>query len=400
MDPGDYLRMGLGAVRSHRLRSLLSALGIAIGVAAVIVLTSIGEGARRYLVGEFTQFGTNVLQINPGKTETLGVVGVLGGTTHKLTIDDAEALRRLPGTKEVVPLALGQARVEGAGRGRSVFIYGTTADMPRVWKFEVGQGSFLPPGDPRRGAMVAVLGPSLKRELFGEHNALGEFVRIAGFRLRVIGVMAPRGRLLGLDIDDSAYVPVATVMRMFNLDELMEIDLLFAHEGLADRVIEGVRRLLTDRHAGKEDFTITSQTAMLEVFGNIMNVVTAAVAAIGGIALLVGAIGILTMMWIAVNERVGEIGLMRALGATGQEVQRLFLLEAVILTVLGGAGGVLAGLGVAAFLRLAVPGMPVYTPPQYVLAALLVSVATGLLSGVIPARRAASLQPVEALRAE
>jgi putative ABC transport system permease protein len=139
---------------------------------------------------------------------------------------------------------------------------------------------------------------------------------------------------------------------------------------------------------------------MLEVFGNVMNVVTTAVAAIGGISLLVGAIGILTMMWIAVNERVGEIGLMRALGATGQEVERLFLLEAVILTILGGAGGVLAGLGVAALLRLAVPGMPVYTPPRYVLAALLVSVATGLLSGVIPARRAASLHPVEALRAE
>jgi putative ABC transport system permease protein len=400
VEPNDYLRVGLGAVRSHRLRSFLSVLGIAIGVAAVVVLTSIGEGTRRYLLGEFTQFGTNVLQINPGKTETMGVPGVLGGTTHKLTIDDAEALRRVPGAREVVPLAFGQARVEGGGRGRSVFIYGTTAEMPRVWNFEVGQGSFLPPGDPRRGAMVAVLGPTLKRELFGEENALGEFVRIAGFRLRVIGVMAPRGRLLGLDIDDSAYVPVATVMRMFNLDELTEIEVLFAHEGLAERVIEGVRRLLTDRHAGKEDFTITSQTAMLEVFGNVMNVITTAVAAIGGISLLVGAIGILTMMWIAVNERVGEIGLMRAVGATGREVERLFLLEAVILTVIGGIAGILVGLGVAAFLRLAVPGMPVYTPPQYVLAAVVVSVVTGLLSGVIPARRAALLHPVEALRAE
>ncbi len=375
-------------------------LGIAIGITAVVLLTSIGEGTRRYLISEFTQFGTNVLQVNPGKTETMGIPGILGGTTHKLTIDDAQALERVRGVSKVIPMAVGQARVEGGGRGRSVFIYGVTSEIPEVWKFEVGQGSFLPPGDPRRASMVAVLGPTLKRELFGEKNALGEFVRVAGFRLRVIGVMAPRGRMLGFDIDDSAYVPVATVMQMFNLDELIEIHVLFSHEGLTQAVVEGVRAVLTERHSGKEDFTIVSQTAMLKVFENVMRVITAAVAAIGGISLLVGAIGILTMMWIAVNERVGEIGLMRAVGATAQHVQRLFLLEAVVLTVVGGAVGVAAGLGIAALLRLAVPGMPVYTPLRYVGAALLVSVITGLISGVLPARRAASLDPVEALHTE
>jgi putative ABC transport system permease protein len=237
MDPRDHLRLGLGAVRSHRLRSFLSMLGIAIGITAVILLTSIGEGTRRALVAEFTQFGTNLLQINPGKTETVGLPGVLGGTTRKLTIDDATALERLPGVQRVVPLAIGQARVEGNGRGRSVFIYGTTAALLEVWKWPIGQGSFLPAGDPRSGSSVAVLGPTLKRELFGEENALGEFVRIAQTRLRVIGVMAPKGKTLGLDMDDAAYVPVATGMRMFNLDELMEIDVLFSHEGLTDQVV-------------------------------------------------------------------------------------------------------------------------------------------------------------------
>jgi putative ABC transport system permease protein len=400
VEPGDYLRTGLSALRSHRLRSFLSMLGIAIGITAVILLTSIGEGTRRYLISEFTQFGTNVLAINPGKTETMGLPGVLGGTTHKLTIDDAEAIERLSGVEEIVSLTMGQARVEGNGRGRSVFVYGVTSELPEVWKFEIGQGSFLPPGDPRRGSMTAVLGPTLKRELFGDQNALGKFVRVADFRLRVIGVMAPKGRILGIDIDDSAYVPLMTAMRMFNLDELVEIDVRFSHEGLTAGVEERIRRLLTERHSGKEDFTITTQTAMLEVFGNIMNVITASVAAIAGISLLVGAIGILTMMWIAVNERVSEIGLMRALGATDIQVQRLFLLEAVILTVIGGASGILAGVGIAEILSFAVPGMPVYTPPQYILAALLVSALTGLLSGVVPARRAASLHPVEALRAE
>jgi putative ABC transport system permease protein len=248
--------------------------------------------------------------------------------------------------------------------------------------------------------MVTVLGPKLKRELFGEKNALGEFVRVADFRLRVIGVMAPRGRLLGFDIDDSAYVPVATAMQMFNLDELIEIDVLFSHEGLTDSVVAGIRRVLMERHAGKEDFTIVTQTAMLKVFDRVMRVITTAVASIGAISLLVGAIGILTMMWIAVNERVREIGVMRALGATAQHVERVFLIEAVILTVIGGAAGIVMGLGISAALRVAVPGMPVYTPPRYILAALLVSLVTGLVSGVVPARRAASLDPVEALHTE
>jgi putative ABC transport system permease protein len=396
----DYLTLSLGSLASHRLRSFLSMLGIAIGVSAVILLTSIGEGTRRYLVQEFTQFGTNLLQINPGKVETMGIPGVMGGTTHKLTIEDSEALRRIPGVEKAVPVAFGQARVEADGRGRSVVIYGVTSDVPEVWKFRIGQGSFLPPGDPRRGAQVVVLGPKLKRELFGDENALGRFVRVAGARLRVIGVMAPRGRILGFDIDDSAYVPVATAMQMFNLEELIEIDLLFSHEGLTQRVVEDARRLLTERHGGEEDFTIVTQTAMLEVFGNVMDVVTTAVAAIGGISLLVGAIGILTMMWIAVNERVEEIGLMRAIGAHEDHVLRLFLLEAVVLTLLGGAAGIAVGLGVAGLVRLLLPGLPVHTPLAYLFAALAVSLLTGLLAGVLPARRAARLDPIEALRAE
>jgi putative ABC transport system permease protein len=400
VDAGDLGSIALGAVRGHRLRSFLSMLGIAIGIAAVILLTSIGEGTRRYMIAEFTQFGTNVLAVNPGKTETAGIPGVFGGTTHKLTIDDAQSLARLPGVEKVVPVAMGQARVEAGARGRSVFVYGVTSDVPDVWKFEVRQGSFLPPGDPRRGGSVAVLGPTLKRELFGERNALGAFVRIAGMRLRVVGVMAPKGQILGIDIDDSAYVPVATAMQMFNLDELMEVDVLFSHEGLTAGVERAVRRRLTDRHAGHEDFTITTQTAMLEVFDNVMNVVTLAVAGIGAISLLVGAIGVLTMMWIAVSERIREIGLMRAVGATPEQVEHLFLLESVVVTLVGGAGGIVLGLAIAGIIRLTVPGLPVYTPFGYVLAALAVSAAAGLLSGIVPARRAAALDPVEALRGE
>jgi len=396
----ELLELGAGALRGHRLRTALSMLGIAIGIAAVMLLTSIGEGTRRYVLAQFTQFGTNIVAINPGKTETFGIPGVLGGTTQKLSLDDAELLARVPGVLKVLPVAWGQARVEAQNRGRSVYVYGVTADMPAAWNFPVGVGSFLPPGDPRRGSPVVVLGPTLRRELFGPGSPLGEWVRIGGVRLRVIGVMEPKGQFLGIDIDDSAYVPVSLAMQMFNQDELQEIDLTYSHESRLDPIVAEIRRTLTERHAGREDFTITTQEAMLAVFGNVMNIITLSVGAIGGISLLVGAIGILTMMWIAVGERTAEIGLLRAVGATARQVMALFLAEAVVLALLGGALGVAGGLALSALVRAFVPGLPLSTPPEYVVAALVVSVAAGLLSGVLPARRAAALDPIDALRAE
>jgi putative ABC transport system permease protein len=396
----DLLPLALGAVLSHRLRSALSMLGIGIGIASVILLTSIGEGTRRYMLAQFTQFGTNLMAIHPGKTKTTGLPGVLGGTTRKLTIDDAAVVARLPGVEEVVPVAFGNARVEANGRGRNVSIYGATPNLPRAWKFAVRQGAFWPPGDPRRGSQFAVLGPKLKRELFGDANALGQFVHIAGTRFRVIGLMSPKGQFLGFDIDDAAYIPVASAMKLFNLPELIEIDVVYTHAGLAATVETAIKRLLTDRHGGNEDFTVTTQAAMLAVFDNVMNMVTISVGAIAGISLLVGAIGILTMMWIAVGERTAEIGLVRAIGATRHQVQLLFLAEAAALATLGGVLGLLAGMGLAALLRLAVPGLPVHTPLVFAVLAVAVSIATGLVSGVLPARRAAALDPIEALRAE
>ena len=400
MDVAGYLELGVGAVRSHRLRSMLSVLGIAIGIASVILLTSVGEGTRRYMLLQFTQFGTNIIAINPGKIETMGMPGVFGGTTHKLSLADAEAIRRVRGVDSVCPLTFGQARVSGNGRGRSVLIYGSTPELAGVMKLETGQGSFLPEGDPRRGSMVAVLGPKLKTELFGEENALGRFVRVADTRLRVIGVVSPKGRMLGMDFDDAVYVPVATAMRMFNMDELQEIDVSFAHAGLSEGVAERVRALLIDRHGGKEDFSLFTMTEMLRVFDRVMDAITAGMGAIAAISLLVGAIGVFTMMWITVGERVGEIGLLRAIGATTQEIHGLFLFEAVVLTLLGGALGVIAGLGITLAIRLVAPGLPLYTPIEYIGAALGVSALTGVLAGVLPARRAAQLHPVEALRAE
>jgi putative ABC transport system permease protein len=390
----------LGAVIGHRLRSGLSALGVAIGVMAVILLTSLGEGTRDHIVSQFTQFGTSLIAVNPGKVETLGIPGVLGGTTHKLDIDDAEALRQVPGVSSLSPLVMGQARVEGGGRGRSVYVYGANHEVKTVWSVEVAQGAFLPPIDPRRQGAHAVLGPKLANELFEGRSAVGERVRIGGRSFLVIGVLAAKGQLLGLDLDDAAYVPVASGMDLFKVDELFEIDVVASRAEAIPRVVEEMRRLLRERHRGNEDFTITSQAEILESFGRIINMVTVAVSAIAAISLLVGAIGILTIMWISVHERTHEIGLRRALGVTPDRVGRLFLMESTLLAVLGGSVGVAVGLGLGALTRLVVPGLPLSTSPSAVVAALLTSLLVGISSGYLPARRAAALDPVEALREE
>ncbi|OLC54452.1 MAG: peptide ABC transporter permease [Acidobacteria bacterium 13_1_40CM_4_69_4] len=397
----DLLRLSWGAVAGHRLRSVLTMLGIAIGIASVILLTSIGEGIRVYVLSEFTQFGTNLIGINPGKSNTSGGnPTAMAGTIRKLTIEDAEVLRRVPDVDATMPVSFGNARVEHGARGRSVLIYGVTSDVPRVWKFGVRHGSFLPEGDPHHGSPLVVLGMKLKREVFGDDNALGERVRIGGRPFRVIGVMEPKGQFLNLDLDDTAFVPVSEAMRLFNRDDLIEIDVVFRNAAARDHVVGEIRRILIDRHQGDEDFTITTQESMLTVLNRIIGVVTSAVGAIGGISLVVGAIGILTMMWISVNESTAEIGLLRALGARRGQVLALFLLQAALLATAGGALGILAGIGIARTLRFALPRLPVHTPIQYVVAALVLSFAVGLLSGALPARRAAGLDPVEALRAE
>lgn len=387
------------AVSAHRQRSLLTMLGITVGVAAVILLTSIGEGMRKYMLDEFTQFGTNLVAINPGRAETTGMPGI-GGTTHPLTLDDCRALERVRGVAEVVPVNTGTAPVEYGGLRRDVFVHGVSHQVPEVWKMDVRVGNFLPPGDLGSGPALAVLGPKVARELFVGESPLGKHIRAGGRRFLVIGIMESKGEFLGFDLDDSVYIPVGQALSLFNTDELQEIDLLLTNASISDQVAERIRRLLIERHGGEHDFTITTQTGMLDSLDRIMDVISMAVGGIAAISLLVGAIGILTMMWISVSERTAEIGLAKAIGATRRQILQLYLAEASILSTSGGVLGLLVGMGLAQTLRLFIPALPVHTPLTFVAAAVGVSLAVGLLSGILPARRAASLQPVEALAAE
>ena len=396
----DVLRLALGSVTAHRLRSLLTVLGIVIGIASVVLLTSLGEGTRQAILSEFSQFGTNLLAVTSGKLETHGIAGAVGGTTRPLTLDDAEALRAVPGIEKVVPVVFGTARVSSGERGRDTFVYGATSDGPEVWRFKVRLGRFLPETELDRATPVAVLGPKLKRELFGAGNAIGRRIRVGGHRFVVIGVMATVGQFVGFTLDDAVYVPVASAQQLFDQAQVMEIDATFTPGLAPETVVAAVKRVLSARHGGEEDFTVMTQGEMLASFGRVFAVVSVAVGAIGAISLLVGAIGILTMMWIAVGERTAEIGLLKALGATRGDVRNLFLAEAAILSGVGGLAGVAAAMSLGGLVRLALPSVPFATPPEYAAAALATAIGVGLAAGVAPARRAAALDPVENLRAE
>lgn len=395
----DFLNLTGHSLIAHRLRTFLSALGIAVGIAAVVLLTSIGEGVHQFVLAEFTQFGTNIVGINPGRTTTHGTTTGVFGTVRPLTIEDAEALGRLPFARAVVPLVQGNAEVEVDGRRRRTTVYGVGPEMPEAFSMRVKSGRFLPHDDPTAPRAMAVLGSKLRHEMFGAANPLGRRISIGGNRYRVVGVMEPKGTVLGFDLDDTVYIPAARGLELFNRESLFEIDLLYREGIPAKRVVASISNLLEARH-GREDFTVTTQEQMLDVLGSILNILTFAVGAIGGISLLVGAIGIITIMTIAVQERTGEIGLIRALGARRTQVLGLFLGEAVVLAAIGGMAGLALGIGTAGLLRLALPALPVHTPWLFVVAAETVAVLIGLAAGVLPARRAARLDPVEALRQE
>jgi len=398
--PSDSIHLAWRAITAHRLRSFLTLLGIAVGIAAVILLTSIGEGIHRFVLSEFTQFGTNLINIAPGKVKTSGPNPTgIPSSVRPLTLDDARALGRLPHVKGITAVVWGNTEIKANGRLRRSIVYGESADMPNVYRMKVSSGQFLPADETDSARAFVVLGAKLKTELFGTESALGARITIGNFQFRVIGVMEPKGQFLGIDLDDSAYIPTARALELFNRDGLMTIDLAYEEGIPASRISALVTATLKARH-GREDFTITTQEDMLRTLSNILDVLTMAVGALGSISLLVGGVGIITIMTIAVTERTGEIGLLVALGAPRRTILGLFLGEAVALSAIGGLVGLALGIGLAQLIHLLVPALPVHTPVAFVVIAELVAMGIGLLAGVLPARRAARLDPVEALRAE
>ncbi|RMD84706.1 MAG: FtsX-like permease family protein [Candidatus Dadabacteria bacterium] len=372
---------------------------MAIGVAAVVVLTALGEGARRYVVGEFASLGTNLVIVLPGRVETggIGPVAFSGETPRDLTVGDALSLARLPGARRIAPIVVGSAPVSARGLERSAPVIGSTSELLAIRHWKLAQGRFLPPGDPQRAAAVCVLGAKVRRELFGPEPALGRWVRIGDRRFRVIGVLATEGRSIGVDVQDVVIVPVASAQALFNTNSLFRILVEARSRQEIEALEASILKMIKRRHQGEEDVTIVTQDAVLATFDRIFRTLTLAVAGIAAISLAVAGILIMNVMLVAVAQRRPEIGILKALGASRRRITRMFLLEASLVSAAGAAAGLIAGQAAVALLAQIYPRLPFEVPPWAAAAAAGLAVATGVLFAALPARRAARLDPVAAL---
>ena len=393
----DVLGFAARALRGHRLRTALSLLGVAIGVAAVVTLTALGEGARRYVLAQFASVGTNMVAVLPGKTETTGAMPGFGGVPHDLTLDDALAVLR--GVREVdklAPMVVGTETVAFGERRRQVALMGATHEALEVRRLGIAHGRFLPPLAWDRGAPIAVLGAKLAQELFPAADPVGQVVRVGDWRMRVIGVLEPRGQQLGLDMDDVVVVPVATAMKMLNRSGLFRLLIQVRTHADLERAKQAVVRLLTERH-GEEDVTVITQDAVISAFSSILGALTMALGGIAAVSLAVAGVGIMNVMLVSVSERTREVGLLKALGAGRRQILAAFLTEAILISSAGGLLGLLLGWLAVQVLIAIYPALPASPPLWAVAAAFSLSVATGAVFGVLPARRATRLDPVTAL---
>ncbi|MCZ6727611.1 MAG: ABC transporter permease, partial [Acidobacteria bacterium] len=373
-------RFAFGALAGHGLRTGLSLVGVMIGVAAVVVLTALTDGARTYVIEQFASLGTNLVIVLPGHTETTGVPGITA-IPNDLTLADAEAVaQQVRAVKRAAPVSMGTEEVAFGERRRQVALIGTTADYARVRQIRVARGEFLPPGDMDRGAPVCVLGHNTARELFPAQNPVGQVVRVGGWRMRVLGVLGRQGNKLGLDLDETIYVPVATGMQMLDRSSLFRI-LVEAHAYAdLDMAREGIRELLIERH-GEEDITVITQDAVLSTFSAILNTLTIVLAAIAAISLTVAGIGIMNVMLVSVSERTREIGLLRAVGVHRHQILAVFLIEAALLSAAGALLGLLFGWLLVQVMVGFYPALPAAPPLWAVGAAFGVAVLVGIVFG-------------------
>lgn len=398
MTARDLVALAAGALAAHRLRTRLTAAAVAVGIGAVLTLTALGEGARGWIVERFGALGASTLVALPGRTETRGGPPLAPSSTRDITLDDvAVVARRLPGAS-VVPVVVGEAQAGAGGRSRAAVVVGSTAGFLRLRRARVASGQDLPPLELDRRLPVCVLGRTAARELFGERSPLGERLRLGGRPYRVLGVLAPSGQGMMVDLDEVVLVPVADAMAMFHLRGVLR--LVVQVPAAIDLDVQQARleAALRERHDGELDFTVMTPGAVGASLGQVVRIVTAALVALAAVSLTVAGVGVTNVMVVAVAERTREVGLLKALGASDGQVLRLFLAEAVLLTALGGGLGVAGGVGLVELARAVEPALPFRVPAWAAGAALLVTVGLGLLAGVAPARRAARLEPLAALR--
>jgi len=398
MRAADTFSFSLKALTAYPTRTGLILLAMSIGVASVIILTSLGEGARQYVVGQFQMLGSHLLFVLPGRSETSGGLPPLLGTSPRdLTIDDALALKRSHSVQYIAPVVVGAAPVSHASRNREVNVFGSSHELQKALELTLLNGQFLPDDNPRNAASICVLGEKLNQELFENKNSIGEWVRIGESRFRVIGILNKKGQSVGMDMSDAAIIPVASAQALFNVPSLFRIIVKAQSKDALNKAEQDVVNIIRQRHEGDNDITILRQDALIGTFDEILKTLTWSVAGIAAISLIVAGILIMNVMLVSVSQRKAEIGLLKALGTPTRQVMTLFLSEALLLSLAGGFLGLVLGLASTQMINYWIPDFPVQTPLWAITVALLVTIVTGLLFGSIPARQAAKLNPVLAL---
>lgn len=386
-------RVAVTALRANRLRSLLTMLGVIIGVGSVVVLIALGQGAQREVTRQVEGLGSNLILIVPGRLE-LGSAP----TRSQLQLDDAERIGRVTGQPVAVTISSGETIRAGS---REVFatVSGTNAEVPDVFTREVARGSYLRESDVDTRRRVAVLGSASADQLFPGADPLGKTVSVGGVRFRVVGVFAELGASLGVDRDTEVHVPVTAAQRLFDDERIDALAVKAPTAGSIDRISDEALAVLEERYPD-EEFSAVTQDQILGTLGRILDLLTAVLAAIAGISLVVGGVGVSNIMLVSVRERTREIGLRKAVGARQRDILLQFLLEAVLLTTLGGVIGLALGVSGSLLIGSLVDQItPVITWWSAALA-FGTSAAVGLVFGVVPARRAGRLEPVVALRTE
>ncbi|RZO95746.1 MAG: FtsX-like permease family protein, partial [Gammaproteobacteria bacterium] len=396
----DLLFLSYTTLIRYPLRTIMLLIATSIGVMAVILLTAVGEGARDYITGEFRSLGTNLLIVIPGRNETSGggsPAGLAGLSPRPLTIEDAQSLSQIDNIRRIAPLVMGEAPAQYDGLERAAPIIGTTPEFLIIRQWEMESGSFLPGASMRYSPPVCAIGKEIKSELFGDDIAIGEWMRIGDRRCRVAGVIAEEGRTIGLDVQKAVVIPVALGTALFNRDSLFRIMVDVENSSRMDQTKQSILSLIKRRHQGKEDITVIKQDTVLQSFDNIFNVLTMALGSIASISLFVAGILIMNVMLVAVSQRQAEIGLLKAIGAQNKQINNLFVVEAIMLSGLGAIMGLILGHSVTYALKVAFPTFNFLPPMWASYVSLIVALLSGIVFGLLPARRAAKLDPVEAL---
>jgi putative ABC transport system permease protein len=387
-------RVALDALRASRLRSGLTMVGVIVGVAAVVILVAIGVGTKQKIEQQVEGLGSNLLLILPGQVNFGSAP-----TVSRLRLDDVDAVTRLVGDRSRVAVATTSGETVRYGtKVRFTSVTGVLETTPKVFVRSLARGSYLTRSDVETGRRVAVLGSSVATSLFGERDPVGAQITIAGVRLRVIGVFAPLGQSLGVDRDNEVHIPVTTAQRVFDTTRIDAIAVKAPDRETLDELGAKIVTLLRERHPESE-FSAVTQEQILGVLGDILGVLTGVLAAIAGISLLVGGVGVSNIMLVSVRERTKEIGLRKAVGAKPRDIALQFLLEAVLLTTIGGVIGIAVGVG-ASLVIAAFSPVPAMVTWWAVALAFGVSAGVGIIFGVVPAQRAGRLDPVVALRTE